>query len=132
LNELGIEFDKTGKLSFKEDKFQKALETSFDSISEGITGEHGLAFQLKETISSYTSGGTGLLAIRERGINDRIKDMDRQIDEKTKRLDVRQQNLTDQFARLEGSLADMQRQGAALSSLGGGGGGNMISQLLGG
>lgn len=133
LNELGVEFDKTGKLNFKEDKFQKALETNFDAISEGITGEHGLAVQLKETISSYTQAGTGLLGIRERGINDRIRDMDRQIDEKTKRLDVRQQNLTDQFARLEGTLADMQRQGAALNSLGGGGGGgNIVSQLLGG
>jgi flagellar hook-associated protein 2 len=131
LNELGIEFDKTGKLTFKDDKFQKALEGDFDAIAEGISGEHGLAYQLRQTISSYTQSGTGVLSIRETGIRARISDMDRQIDDKTKRLDARQQQLTDQFARLEGSLADMQRQSAALGSLGGGGG-NMVSQLLGG
>jgi flagellar hook-associated protein 2 len=131
LNELGVEFDKTGKLTFKDDKFQKALENDFDAIAEGISGEHGLASQLRQTISSYTQSGTGLISIREKGMRDRIADMDRQIDEKSKRLDQRQQQLTDQYARLEGSLADMQRQSAALGSLGGGGGSGLMS-LLGG
>jgi flagellar hook-associated protein 2 len=130
LNELGVEFDKAGKLGFKEDKFQKALEKDFSGIAEGIAGPYGLAFQLKTTIQGYTQSGTGLLGVREQGIRSRISEMDRQIDEKTKRLDQRQQSLTDQFARLEGSLADMQRQSSALSSLGGGGG--LTQQLLGG
>jgi flagellar hook-associated protein 2 len=130
LNELGVEFDKAGKLGFKEDKFQKALEKDFSGIAEGISGPFGLAFQLRTTIQGYTQSGTGLLGVREQGIRSRISEMDRQIDEKTKRLDQRQQSLTDQFSRLEGSLADMQRQGAALQGLGGGGG--LTQQLLGG
>jgi flagellar hook-associated protein 2 len=133
LNELGIEFDKTGTLGFKEDKFQKALEKDFNGIAEGISGQYGLVFQLRTTIQSYTQSGTGLLGVREKGIRDRIADMDHQIDEKTDRLEKRQQSLTDQFSRLEGSMADMQRQQGALSALGGGGGGgNIVSQLLGG
>jgi flagellar hook-associated protein 2 len=133
LNEIGVEFDKTGKVNFKEEKFTKALEKDFDGITEAITGEFGLAFQMKETISSYTRSGNGLLGVREQGIQARIKQMDQQIDEKTKRLEQRQQSLTDQFSRLEGTLANMQRQQAALSAMGGGGGGGgLVQQLLGG
>ncbi len=130
LNELGVEFDKTGTLQFKEDKFQKLLEKDFDGISQAITGEFGFAFQLRSTIQSYTQSGTGLLGVRERGIQARIKQIDEQIDQKAKRLEQRQQSLTDQFSRLEGSMANMQRQQAALGALGGGGG--LTQQLLGG
>ena len=33
-NELGIEFDKTGALSYKEEKFTKLLENNFDDVAE--------------------------------------------------------------------------------------------------
>lgn len=133
LSELGVEFDKTGTITFKEDKFQKALENNYDSVATAVSGEFGLAFQLKETVSSYTNFGTGLLGVREQGIKARIKQIDSQIDQKAKRLEQRQQSLTDQFSRLEGSLANMQRQQAALSAMGaGGGGGGLVQQLLGG
>jgi flagellar hook-associated protein 2 len=131
LNEIGIEFDKTGTLQFKEDKFQKALEKDFDGISAAITGaDYGFATQLRSTIRGYTQSGTGLLGVREAGIHSRIKQIDDQIDQKTKRLEQRQQSLTEQFSRLEGSMANMQRQQAALGALGGGGG--ITQQLLGG
>lgn len=133
LDELGIEFDKTGVLQFKADKFQKTLENDFEGVSQAISGEYGLAFQLTTTVKSYTKSGDGLLEIRQKGIQARIKQLDDQIDQKTKRLEQKQQNLTEQFSRLEGSLANMQRQQAALSAMGGGGGGgSTIQQLLGG
>jgi flagellar hook-associated protein 2 len=134
LNELGVEFDKTGQLSFKEDKFQKAVEKDFDGIAEAITGDFGFATQMRQTINSYTRSGDGMLGIREKGINERIKQYDSQIEQKTKRLEQRQQSLTEQFSRLEGSMANMQLQLAALSAMGGGGGGggSMVQQLLGG
>jgi flagellar capping protein FliD len=48
------------------------------------------------------------------------------------RLQQKQQQLTDQFARLQGSLNALQQQSAYLSSTMGGGGGNMLQQLMGG
>lgn len=133
LNQIGVEFDKTGQLTFKEEKFQKALEGDFNGVSEAITGEMGFAAQMRQVMSEYTRAGTGTLAIRETGIRTRIKAVDDQIDTKTRNLERKQQALVEKFARLEGSLGNLQRQQQYISSaMPTGGGGNLVSQLLGG
>ncbi len=133
LNEVGVQFQKNGLVTFQEEKFQKALETDFQGLSEAITGEFGFANQLRTVISNYTRNGDGMLAQRESGLKSRIKRIDDDIAQKERRVDQRMQSLTDQFARLESTLANMQKQGQYLSAMGGGGGGgNMVQQLLGG
>ncbi len=132
LNEIGIEFDKKGVIQFKEEKFTKALQADFEGIAEAITGEHGFASQLRAVVAGYTRGGDGFLTMRENALRGRIKQIDTQIAEKERRLEQRQQMLTEQFSRLEASLGALQRQSQYLSATMGGGGGNMVSQLLGG
>lgn len=132
-NQLGIEFEKDGKLSFKEDRFNKTLETDFSGVSEAITGEFGLANQLRDVIAGYTRPNTGVLAIRETSMRNNIKRMDADIAEKERRIEQKQEALTEKFSRLQGSLSAMQQQQQSLSaSMGGGGGGNLVQQLLGG
>lgn len=130
-NQIGVEFDKTGSLVYKEEKFTSALERDFEGVSQMVTGEFGLAKQLRSVVSSYTQSGTGSLAIREKSIRDRIKDIDRQIGDKTAILERRQQQLTDQFSKLQGTLSNLQRQGQAVAASMGGSG-NLVSQLMGG
>jgi flagellar hook-associated protein 2 len=135
LTDLGVEFEKTGTLTFKEDKFQKLLEKDFEGIAQGIAGEQGFAYQMRHAIDSYTRPGSGTLATKEQAIRGSIREFDRQIDAKQMQLDRKQQSLVEQFSRLESSLAAMQRQSQYLSaSLPGasGGGGNLVAQLLGG
>ncbi len=133
MNQLGVEFTKTGALEFKEDKFTKLLQNDFDGISEAITGPRGFAVQMRKVLDGYTRPGDGILAMRESGFRNRIKQIDEQIANKEMRIQQRQQQLTDQFSRLQGSLNALQQQSAYLSStMGGGGGGNMLQQLLGG
>jgi flagellar hook-associated protein 2 len=131
LNQMGIEFDKTGTIVFKEDRFNKTLEKDFDAIAEAISGRYGLAYQLKELMAGYTRAGSGTLALREQGFKNRVKEIDRQIDDRSRRLEKREQSLTDQFARLETSMANLQKQQQYLSASLGGGGGGLMSQLLG-
>ncbi len=134
LHQVGIEFDKKGTLGFNEEKFNKALETDFGGISNAVSGEYGFAYQLREVLSGYIRPGSGILSQREQGLKSRIKEFDRQIDAKTKVLERRQQSLTDQFSRLQGTLSNLQRQSQYLSANlpGAGAGGNLVSQLLGG
>lgn len=133
LNEIGIEFDKKGMLSFKQEKFAKALERDFNGIAQGITGEYGFASQVKDVVGYYTRPGNGLLAMREQGMKNRIAKIDRDIEMKERGLGRRQEMLTAQFSRLQSTLSNMQQQQSYLaSSMGAGGGGNLISQLMGG
>jgi flagellar hook-associated protein 2 len=134
LYDLGVEFDKKGTLGFNEDKFVKSMERDYDGVAEGITGPNGLAFQLKSILENYTRPQTGSLALKEQGFRTRIKDLDGQIENKQRLLDRRQQSLTEQYSRLESSLANLQRQQQYLSASmpAAGGGGNLVQQLLGG
>ena len=76
----------------------------------------------------HKSGDGGRGAVPQR-----IRQIDDQIDMKTKTIERRIQTVTDQFSRLQGTLSNMQRQGQYLqATLGGAGGGNLVGQLLGG
>jgi len=132
LNELGIQFEKDGKLQFKQDVFQKALEKDFDGISEAISGNNGLVSQLKSVMDGFAQPGAGVLSTREQGIQTQIKQIDQTIESKERNLEQKTQAVTEKFSRLQASLGNMQRQQQYLSATLGGGGGNPISQLLGG
>lgn len=133
LNQMGVEFGKNGQLIFKEEKFSQEMEKDFDTIAEAITGPVGFSVQLRRVLSGYTRPGDGILAMRENSMNSRIRKIDEEIFNKEQRLEQRQKALTDQFARLQGTLSNMQRQSQYLSAtMPGGGGGNLVQQLLGG
>jgi flagellar hook-associated protein 2 len=132
LSELGIEFDKKGVITFKEERFQKALESDFEGVADVVSGERGLVAQLKAVIEGFSNSATGVMAARERGIQSRIKQIDDSIATKQRSIEKKTESLTAQFSRLQSSLSDMQKQQSYLSATLGGGGGNPVSQLLGG
>ncbi len=133
LSDLGVEFDKKGVIQFKEDKFVKSLEKDFEGVAEAISGEKGFAAQLKFIMDGFGAPGTGILSTREKGLQTRIKQIDENIERKERTLERKTQSLTDQFSRLQGSLANMQRQQNYLAAaLPGAGSGSLTSQLLGG
>jgi flagellar hook-associated protein 2 len=132
LSELGVEFTKTGQLTFSEDKFTKAMQHDFFGTAQAISGEYGLASQIKTVITNYTRPGNGLLATREASLRNRITRIDKDIEAKNRVLERKQDSLTQQFSRMQSTMANMQQQQQYLQASLGGGGGNMISQLLGG
>lgn len=131
LNQMGVEFEKTGTLKFSKDKFQAMLDKDFEGVSEAISGSGGFAQQLKSVLNGFTSPGTGVLSLRESAMRDRIRRIDDQIDQVERRVESKQRMLTDKFARLEGTLSQLQSQQQYMAAQLGAGGGNVISQLLG-
>lgn len=132
LNQMGVQLGKNGLLTFSEEKFKKALEESNDKVTEAITGEYGFAAQLKQVVQQFTSPVNGVMNLREQGLRNRIKQIDDNIAVKERLIEQKTQALTEKFSKLQGTLANMQRQQAALGAMGGGGGGNIVQQLLGG
>lgn len=134
LSRVGVEFGRDGQLKFDEKKFEKALADDFDGIAEAISGEYGFAFQMGEVLRMYTRPLDGLLAMKEKAMQSRINQIDRNIEQKERLLERKTQNLVDRFARLQASLGGLQQQQAYMQSALGsmGGGGNLMSQLLGG
>ena len=133
LHQLGVEFEKSGKLKFNEEKFTKNLENEFDMLAEAITGPYGFAHQLKTIVDGYSQFGTGMLSLREQGLRNRVKRIDDDIARKEMQVERKAKSVTEQFARLQASLSGMQRQQAALSAtLPAANAGNPIAAMLGG
>ena len=132
LSAIGIQFDKAGTLTFNEEKFNKALDKNFSRVSQVIAGPDGFAVEMRALIEGYTRSAGGILTVKEQGLRARIKEIDDQIDRKERNIEQKKVAITERFARLEGTLANLQKQQQYLSaSLPGAGSGSMISQLLG-
>lgn len=131
LNKLGIQFSREGLMTFNENTFEKGVDEDFSAIADAISGSFGLVFQLRQVIGNYTRPLDGLLAMKEKGLRDRISNIDRDIGFKERMLERRAQALTEQFSRLQSSLGALQQQGQAVQAAVGGGGQNIVTQLLG-
>ena len=131
LNQIGIEFERSGLISFKEDRFMHSLEEDFELISQAITGPDGFANALLGIIRSYNQVNEGVLAQKEKGLKSRIKQIDDQIENKSRFIEQRKQNLVNQFSRLESTLGKMQKQQQYLAATLPGAGSSM-AQLIGG
>lgn len=132
LNQMGVTFEKNGQLSFKEENFNKAISKDFYGVAQAISGEYGFASQIKSVMGNYTRPGNGLLAGREQSLRSRITRIDRDIENKERNVARKTESLTQQFSRMQSSMANMQQQQQQLQASLGGGGGNLISQLMGG
>lgn len=131
MNQMGIQFNKSGSITFDKEKFEKAIEDDFNGVAEAISGEGGFVSQMRTVLSGYTQPLTGLLSTRERSMRERINSIDRNIDQAERRADQRVQSLVERFSRLQSTLGAMQQQQQYLqASLGGGG--NTLQQLIGG
>src|SRR5262249_16811936 len=73
VSDVGIQFEKTGLLTFKEDKFKKMIDTDFDKIATLFAGEGNFVDQIKFLTTGFLQPDTGTVSTREKGIRDRIK-----------------------------------------------------------
>jgi flagellar hook-associated protein 2 len=110
LSDIGIRFEKNGLLSFSEDKFKKQITQNFDDVSELFTGEGNFISQVKYITDGFLLPEKGTVTTREKGIKDRIRQMDDQIAVRERALERREQSLKRQFSQLEGLMSTMQSQ----------------------
>ncbi len=110
LSDVGIQFEKTGMLTFKEDKFKKMMEKDYESIAYLFAGQGNFIENLKTLTESLLQQRGGIISSRELGIRDRIKRMDEDITSKEANLSRREVALKRQFSNLESLMNNMQGQ----------------------
>lgn len=115
LSDLGIQFEKSGLLSFKEDKFKKVLLEDFDKVANFFVLDDNFVPTIKGITDGFLLPEVGAVTTREKGIRDRIRSMDDQIATRERNLERREQSLKRQFAQLEGLMQNMQGQQAYLA-----------------
>ncbi|MGY3861603.1 lateral flagellar capping protein LafB [Aeromonas lacus] len=91
LSSLGIKTDKTGKLSFNETDFNKALEKDPELLGKALMGDDGLLKRMSDSLDPYTKRDGALkgrksgLEASEKRVNERMEALDRRMDSAYKR-----------------------------------------------
>ncbi|MDD0854629.1 flagellar filament capping protein FliD [Halobacteriovorax sp. GB3] len=126
IGDVGITFQRDGKLQFDQQKFSAKLEENFEETTQILTGWYkddgiktkGFIDNLNGKIGQVLRFPDGLLQSRKRSLDNNIEQIDRRIAQKERMLEQKEKNLKDKFARLEGTIAKIKGQGAGIAGLG--------------
>ena len=118
LSRLGVEVDRDGKLSLDTSVLTSALEEHREDVVNFFTqdedGNEGIARRFDSLLESYIKSSTGLLAVKENGMQSSIDGIGDQIERINFRLAKREETLRAQFLALETLLAGFQATSGAL------------------
>ncbi len=125
IGDIGITFQRDGQLNIDKKKFDSALAENWQMVSEILTGRtssngvktQGFLGSFKNTIDALLTFPNGPLINRDKGLQSKISQIDRRIEDRQRIIDQKERTLKDKFARLEGIIAKIKTQGAGLASL---------------
>ncbi len=126
LASLGVTFQKTGLLAFDEKVFQAKASSDPRAIVQLLVGRTdndgryttGFMRELSNVTGEIIRPPDGLLRGRARGLQSSIDQIDRRIADRQRLLEQKEKMLKDKFARLEGTISQIQKSGAGLAALG--------------
>ncbi len=123
LVEIGVSFDKTGKLTLDSEDLNNAINNDYDGLAEIFANDsQGYAFRLKAAADSILDVD-GLIDARKDGINSSIDLTETRIDREGYRLDLVEKRLRRQFTALDSLVGTLTSTGNFLQS--------QLSQLAG-
>jgi flagellar hook-associated protein 2 len=126
LNQLGIVFNRSGVLEYDEKRFNETLARNPADVQRFLAGDGfsvGFIPSLKREVGTMLDMAFGPVAMRKRGLQEKIGQMDKQIEDKERQLTKKEELLRNKFAKLDETMSRLRGQGAAVGALGGGGAG---------
>jgi len=120
LSQIGVTFDRDGRLGLDGEALAAALEDDAIGVRELLAGGgsgDGIATALARALEPVTRSGDGNLAVRDTSFDDRIADVERQIERYETRLTQREESLVRTFTALESTVSRLQSQSGFLSSI---------------
>lgn len=121
LASIGIVAQRDGSLALDASKFQAALDSNPQAVSDLFAGPSGndtggIADALAAKAEAATTALTGSIALRQDGITQNIKRIQDQIDATSARIQTHQDQLQAQFANLEQVIARLQSTSSFLTA----------------
>ncbi len=116
LFQIGIEADNDGYLSIKDlEKFTDALNANPRYVSDLFRSDTGIATQIKDYIDDFVQAG-GKISKSKENLKSQIQDLDDRIDFMNDLLAKKEQQLREQFAKLQETMILLQNQQSFYSS----------------
>jgi flagellar hook-associated protein 2 len=112
MSTIGVQLDRTGKLTFDKAKFLEALEKD-PAVVQQAAGE--LAQRVTKVATDATAPSVGLITTAIDGHNSTIKNLNDRISAWDSRLEARRLSIQRQFTAMETALGKMRSQSSWLS-----------------
>ncbi|WP_101927728.1 MULTISPECIES: flagellar filament capping protein FliD [Luteimonas] len=103
-----------GTLVLDATKFNEAMAANSSKVIAAFTGENGLAAKLNTVVKGYV-GTDGAFTLRDKGLNDQLKDVARQREALDVRMEAAAKRYQTQFVALDSLMAQMTSTSSALS-----------------
>jgi flagellar hook-associated protein 2 len=102
LADLGLKTQRDGTLTIDTDVLSAAIARDPSAV-DGVfaSASSGVAKLTSKLVDSYVAPSSGLLSIRQQGLNDQISSMDDQAARMQARIDAYRQSLVNQFTAME-------------------------------
>ncbi len=115
LSEVGVAFQRDGKLSLDSDALQKAIDSDFAGMAELFANDdQGYLFRVDSLVSTFVQTD-GLIGARQDGLNTRIDTVGQRILDMEYRLELREQGLLSKFTALDVLMGQLQGTSAFLT-----------------
>ena len=119
LASIGIAMDRYGKLEVDEDKLAESINDNVDDVITLFTGDsetsQGIAAALEGYLDATLDSRDGVLAVKEKGLQDSIDGLKEKQEIMEARLTLREENLWKQFNALEQLIGSYQQTSTYLS-----------------
>src|SRR5690606_34947143 len=107
LSQIGITTNpKDGTLVVSNDKLNAALKDNMADVQKLFAGENGIAARMSAIADTFVKSD-GIIKLATDSISDTIKDLDKQFEATSIRIDAKMETYRQQFTRLDTMMAQM-------------------------
>src|SRR5690606_23885449 len=120
LSQIGLRFDRAGRLTFDEAAFDAATATGYDEVLKlfaGADGTDGVFTKIVDRLSTYTGAG-GLIPGATGRVDDQLRSLADRIARMETRLALRREALHREFIATDNAITALNASVQSLSSLG--------------
>ncbi len=123
ISDLGVTFQRDGLLKLDQAKFEQELGKDYKHVSQVLTGKYsveggksnGFMDLLEESAKVLLVQPSGVLPNRKSGLQSQMNQIDRQISNRQRNIQQKEEVLKAKFARLEETISKIKGQGAGLA-----------------
>lgn len=118
LGTVGLDLANDGTISVDAAAFDAAVTADPTTVQNLLAGDGvtGVIAELKALVTEYTQSGSGILLEKQSGLQDRLRDYDRQIERVERRASSVETRLRRTFAALDARIAELNSQSSFLAS----------------
>ena len=122
LSEVGLEFTSSGDLTLDQNKLNTALNSysgDLQKLLQGTNGAGGVLNGLSSTLSALDATA-GIIKTTRDSIATTLSNYTNRIDMQQMRLEIRRQELIQQYTAADQAISQLKQMGGSLTNLGGG------------